>query len=69
MNKLTLGEFRKFTEDLSDDYEIRVASIQRGERSYHTDVDTISSSVDTDGNYVILEPNEIEVSDGEYEED
>jgi hypothetical protein len=69
MEKLTLGEFRKFTEDLPDDYEIRVCSIQRGERSYHTEVDNISSSMDTEGNYVILEPNEIEVSEAEYEED
>ena len=65
MNKLTLGELREFTKDLSDDYEMRVSSIQRGEQSYHTEVIDITASTDSDGDFVILEPSEIEIDSEE----
>ncbi|UZW13210.1 hypothetical protein OSC52_15340 [Clostridium pasteurianum] len=69
MEKLTLGEFRDFTKDLSDNYEIRVSSIQKGEQTYHTEVYDITSSEDVEGDFVILEPSEIEVDNGEVDLD
>lgn len=67
MENLSLGEFREFTNDLSDDYEIRIDSVIEGEQSYHTSVYNITSRVDIEGKFVVLEPSEIEVSDGEMD--
>lgn len=69
MKKLTLGEFRKFTEELSDSYEIRVSSIVKGEQTCHTEVIDISSSEDIEGDFVILEPYETEVTNEEVDVD
>lgn len=69
IKKMTLGEFREFTKDLTDDFELRVSSILRNEKSYHTEILAISSSEDIEGKYIILEPSEIEVSDTDYEDD
>ena len=69
MERLTLGEFREFTKDLSDDFEIRVSSIIRGENAYHTNVFDVFSSEDIEDNFVVLEPSEVEANVTDYEDD
>ncbi|RHW65437.1 hypothetical protein DZC34_09360 [Clostridium botulinum] len=68
MEKLTLEELRKFTEDCSDDYEVRVSSVIIGEQSYHTSVFDITSLIDNDGKFLVLEPSEVQVSDNDEED-
>jgi hypothetical protein len=69
LKKLTLGEFRDFTKDLPNNYELRISSVIKGDDSYHTSVFDISSVEDAEGNFIILEPSEIEVSDTDCEND
>lgn len=61
IKKLTLGDLREFTKELPNTYEIRISSIQIGEQRYHSNVCDITSNSDNEGNFVILEPSEIEI--------
>lgn len=65
MGKLTVGELKEFISDMSDDVEVRVASLYNPwtEKYYHVSVDDISGSFDATGSFLILSPSEVDVNE------
>lgn len=65
MGKLTIGELKEFISDMSDDVEVRIASLYNPltEKYYHVSVDDISDSTDATGEFFILNPSEIGIDE------
>lgn len=61
MIKFTVGELKEFVANLSDDIEVRIASVYDSKTDEYTHVSTcgVSYIKDDYGSYLVLDPSEI----------